>query len=54
MTLRVGQEITHSANQNLGCWDGRNSRGQMVSSGTYIYLVRSSAGTKVGKMTIVH
>lgn len=56
-TLRVGQGITASANQNLGCWDVRNSRGQMISAGTYIYVVRPSIGglaPKVGKMTIVH
>jgi len=53
-TLRVNDGINFSATQNLGHWDGRNLRGEMVSSGTYIYLVRTSFGvTKTGRFTLV-
>ncbi|MBI4179942.1 hypothetical protein HY522_11035 [bacterium] len=54
VTLRVGQGISFSANENIGRWNGRNSRGQLVASATYVYLVRSNLGTKVGKFTMVH
>lgn len=53
-TMRVGAGIDFSANQNIAHWNGRNLRGQLVASGTYVYMVRSKVGTKVGKMTIVH
>lgn len=53
-TLKVGDGIEFAANQNIARWNGRNTRGQLVASGTYVYMVRTSIGTKVGKMTIVH
>jgi hypothetical protein len=35
-------------------WDGRNEDGDLVSSGSYIYLVEDSGGEKfVGKMAVI-
>ena len=35
-------------------WDGRNSAGQLVTSGLYFYRLSSPKGVYVGKMVLVH
>lgn len=52
-TLRVGVEITASGNENLARWDGRNDAGDIVASGTYVYLVRSQYGVTTRKLTFI-
>lgn len=48
--LRVGDGIDFYPNQNIGRWDGRNDRGQLIASGTYIYMVEATvAGQKIRK-----
>lgn len=34
-------------------WDGKNTQGRPVASGTYIFLVSSSAGTGKGRLAVV-
>ncbi|MFH1897637.1 MAG: T9SS type A sorting domain-containing protein [Candidatus Desantisbacteria bacterium] len=48
-------EIVQTLNaQNGTCqWDGRNSDGDKVSSGMYIYMVKMKAERKIGKMTVI-
>lgn len=48
-----GNEIRISPQEAVARWDGRNDRGDLVASGTYIYLVRSSYGVRTGKLTFI-
>ncbi len=47
-----------SSEQILGArayWDGRNDKGDMVSSGVYFYLVTTADGeSKAGKVAVIH
>ena len=50
---RVGQEVrTLEGNGSQAIWDGRNSQGTLVASGTYIVMLRAS-GTVLEKMVVV-
>lgn len=35
-------------------WDGRNSSGNLVASGTYIFLVQTSQGEARGRFSVIH
>ncbi|OIP39987.1 hypothetical protein AUJ95_04985 [Candidatus Desantisbacteria bacterium CG2_30_40_21] len=49
-----GELVQVLASQNGVChWDGRNSNGDKVSSGMYVYMVKMKAQRKVGKMTVI-
>ena len=52
-TLRAGEEISVTAPENVARWDGRSESGQMVASGTYVYVVKSANGTVVRKLTLI-
>lgn len=52
-TLRAGEEISVTTQENVARWDGRSESGQTVASGTYLYVVKSAAGTVVRKLTII-
>ena len=52
-SLYNGRGISASAFGNSAQWDGKNDGGQYVSSGVYLYVVRSNAGTVVRKITLV-
>jgi len=52
-TLRVGEEISVTPQENVARWDGRSESGGTVASGTYVYVVKSAAGTVVRKLTII-
>jgi hypothetical protein len=34
-------------------WDGRNSNGEYVSSGVYLWMVKSDNGVKTGKIIVI-
>jgi hypothetical protein len=51
--LTVGRGIEFNPNGNTARWFGRNDVGDMLASGTYIYVVESKYGTKRGKLTLV-
>lgn len=51
-TLSEPSEITTGSGSKTGQWDGKNSGGQKAASGVYIYLLKSSAGTKTEKFAI--
>ncbi|MBN1622159.1 MAG: hypothetical protein JW871_06170 [Endomicrobiales bacterium] len=34
-------------------WDGKNEDGEYVSSGVYLWLVKSPAGVKTGKLIVI-
>ncbi len=49
-----GELVQTLVSQNGLCrWDGRNSEGDKVSSGMYVYMVKMKAERKVGKMTVI-
>ena len=52
-TLRVGEEIAVTPQENVARWDGCSESGGAVASGTYVYVVKSAAGTVVRKLTII-
>ena len=55
----LGREVrrlvqdTQPAGYHTATWDGRNSRGQTVASGVYIYRVQAGDFVEVKKMTLV-
>jgi flagellar hook assembly protein FlgD len=34
-------------------WDGKNSNGNLVASGTYVFVVTTSAGSSRGRMAVI-
>ncbi|MEJ2194861.1 MAG: T9SS type A sorting domain-containing protein [Ignavibacteriaceae bacterium] len=41
-----------SAGENQVSWDGKNSKGEVVNSGIYLYRVNSVEGSLIGKMVL--
>jgi len=34
-------------------WDGKNASGNLVASGSYMFVVTTSAGTQRGRMAVI-
>ncbi len=53
-TIKIYTVTGQLVNQVSGLtWDGRNSGGQMVASGTYIFLVTSGGGNTKGRFSVI-
>ncbi|MFA6583274.1 MAG: M6 family metalloprotease domain-containing protein [Elusimicrobiaceae bacterium] len=51
-TLNKDTEITLVGANLKGVWDGRNSNGEQVASGMYIYLIKAEGTTSKGRIGI--
>ena len=47
------KEIAHSGGSSLEKWDVRNSEGEPVASGLYLYSVITGSGHKTGKLIVI-
>jgi len=47
MTGRIVREIS------TAIWDGKNADGHLVASGSYMFVVKTSAGTQTGRMAVI-
>jgi len=55
----TGREVTQLVNESLGggtytaTWDGRNTNGQLVSSGVYIYRIQADSFVQTKRMVFI-
>jgi hypothetical protein len=43
----------HVTRENAAHWDGRNTLGESVASGTYLYVLRAGSESRYGRMVVV-
>lgn len=48
-----GGDIVSTTTEKYGVWDGRNSSGEKVASGVYIYVAKSAGSSKTGKFGVL-